>query len=426
MQPIKEAIVLAGGFGTRLQHVVSDVPKPMAPITNLPFLVYLLEQLANANVRRVILSTGYKHECIYNFFGNRYKNIKLLYSHETEPLFTGGAIALALQHVQGENVYVLNGDTLFDIDYNTLTYCHYKNNAAVSIALHQVQAAQRYGSVDIDVAGRIKGFHEKSHSLNSGLINGGIYIVNKKWLQSLHLPKKFSFEKDILQIHYTQNLFFGIVFNGYFIDIGVPEDYQQAQIDFPQQGLLPRPPRQELTNKRFLFLDRDGVINQRIPNGYVTKKEEFVFLNGVPEALTALSKVFERIFIVTNQQGIGKGLFSENDLHQIHDHMLQVIEQAGGHIDAIYHCPHLESDNSMDRKPQAGMALRAKADFPEVDFSDSIMVGDSISDLQFASNAGMDSIFITSETPTNTQFTNYTKWVFSDLISFAKYSTFAD
>jgi histidinol-phosphate phosphatase family protein len=143
-----------------------------------------------------------------------------------------------------------------------------------------------------------------------------------------------------------------------------------------------------------LFLDRDGVINQRPGNDYVRKWSDFQFLPGVLTAIQKLSKVFGKIFIVTNQQGIGKGFYTELILQTIHQNMLHEIEKAGGHVNAIYFSPHLAVENSPYRKPAPGMAYTAKKDFPEVDFNKSVMVGDTASDMDFASNLGMYKIFI--------------------------------
>jgi D-glycero-D-manno-heptose 1,7-bisphosphate phosphatase len=141
-----------------------------------------------------------------------------------------------------------------------------------------------------------------------------------------------------------------------------------------------------------LFLDRDGVINRRIPDAYVTEPSEFEFLPNVIEALQILSKKFNRIFIVTNQQGIGKGLMSEGDLDDIHASMLDTFEENEIRIDKIYVCPALKEDNDPCRKPNIGMALQAQEDFPDIDLENSVMVGDTTSDMRFGKNAGMKTV----------------------------------
>ena len=166
-----------------------------------------------------------------------------------------------------------------------------------------------------------------------------------------------------------------------------------------------------------LFLDRDGVINRKINGGYVTKIEEFEFLPNVLEALAILAKKFEHIFIVTNQQGIGKGIFTMADLQKIHDYMLNKITKNGGRIDKIYVAPNLESENHINRKPQIGMALQAKEDYPAIDFSNSIMAGDALLDMQFGKNAGMTCVFLSNGSSDNQVVADYT---FCDLFEFAK------
>ena len=146
-----------------------------------------------------------------------------------------------------------------------------------------------------------------------------------------------------------------------------------------------------------LFLDRDGVINQRIIGGYVTRTEDFILINGVLEAMKTFAHVFNRIFIVTNQQGIGKGLMTEDDLSLIHNAFVKDVDAYGGRIDKIYHCPKLKSEHSFYRKPHIGMALRARKDFPGVNLKKSVMVGDSQSDMEFGHNAGMTTVLVGDE-----------------------------
>jgi len=146
-----------------------------------------------------------------------------------------------------------------------------------------------------------------------------------------------------------------------------------------------------------LFLDRDGVINRHRPNDYVKCIAEFEFLPSVPEAMARLAGIFGRIIVVTNQQGIGKGLYTAAELETIHAHMLRDIEGAGGRIDRIYFCPQLEMDRSPMRKPGIGMALKAREDFPEICFAKSIMVGDSAQDIEFGHRAGMYAVLIRAD-----------------------------
>lgn len=147
---------------------------------------------------------------------------------------------------------------------------------------------------------------------------------------------------------------------------------------------------------KYLFLDRDGVINERLPHRYVEEVSQFQFTEGAREAIARLSYHFDRILVVTNQQGIGKGLMSTEDLQQIHDFMKKEIEKAGGKLDGVYFCPALRETNHPDRKPNPGMAMQAKRDFPEIDFSKSLIVGDADSDMLFGKRLGMKTVLITT------------------------------
>lgn len=167
-----------------------------------------------------------------------------------------------------------------------------------------------------------------------------------------------------------------------------------------------------------LFLDRDGVINERLPDDYVKTWQQFTFLPGVPEAIKILSGVFGHIFIVTNQQGIGKGLMSENDLHRIHDRLIAEVGNAGGRIDKIYYSPYLASSNHLTRKPAVGMGLKAKSDFSEIRFNRSIMVGDSLSDLIFGKRLKMKTVLVGDSQPAR-KYPFFTDFYYPDLRTFA-------
>lgn len=229
---ITEAIVLAGGFGTRLQSVVNDIPKPMAPITGRPFLSYLLDYLANQGITHAVLSVGYRHEAIIQHFGKEYKNIKLTYAVEKEPLGTGGAIKFAVQFIENEDFTVLNGDTFFKIDFAAFYRNHLNSQADLSIALRLVEDVKRYGTVVTEDNGRIVDFLEKGQKSGVGKINGGIYLLNKSIIEKIaNFTGNFSMEKDVFERYYANYPFYGFPFNEYFIDIGIPEDYHRAQVE---------------------------------------------------------------------------------------------------------------------------------------------------------------------------------------------------
>ncbi|MGA3014282.1 MAG: nucleotidyltransferase family protein [Bacteroidales bacterium] len=227
-----EAIILAGGFGTRLQKVVNDKPKSMALVNDRPFLEYLLNFLTGQDIQKVILSVGYKHEKIENHFKDRYKHLSISYAFEEEPLGTGGGIVNALQQVEGEMVFAMNGDSMFRIDLQAMLNHHLKSEADLTMALRFLDDTSRFGTVKIDSTRKVTGFVEKQQDSGEGYINGGIYLINKRFLTSTTFGKKFSIEKDCFEKCYKNSGLYGYPAKGYFLDIGVPEDYMTAQDEF--------------------------------------------------------------------------------------------------------------------------------------------------------------------------------------------------
>jgi D-glycero-alpha-D-manno-heptose 1-phosphate guanylyltransferase len=230
---LKEAIILAGGFGTRLQSVVSDVPKPMAPINNVPFLNYIFDYLKFFKIEHIVLSTGYLSEKISDCYKNEFKGIKISYTKEETPLGTGGGIRLALEKCTTKNILVLNGDSFFDVDLQAYYPLHTQFNSDCTLALRKVANAGRYGTIKLNDTATIKEFKEKDGAEKEGLINGGVYILNRDLFLSKTKPNSaFSIEKDFFENRLNELHIFGFEYDGYFIDIGIPEDYKKAQDDF--------------------------------------------------------------------------------------------------------------------------------------------------------------------------------------------------
>ena len=229
-----EVIILAGGLGTRLRSVVSEVPKCMAPVAGKPFLWYLLKYLTRFDqVDRVILSVGYLREVIFKWIDEVKDEFpfEFDYAIEEEPLGTGGGIKLALFKANDERVFVLNGDTLFDVDLMQLYDAHVIGKKSITLALKPMRKFKRYGTVNMEpITGTILSFNEKQYC-EEGLINGGVYVISKNASIFEGLEKKFSFETAVLEPQCARRQLLGVVQDGYFIDIGVPEDYQRAQIE---------------------------------------------------------------------------------------------------------------------------------------------------------------------------------------------------
>ena len=256
-----QAILLCGGMGTRLRSVVADRPKPMADICGKPFLQYLLEMLRDKGITEVIFALGYMGEMIEEYFqdGSVF-GLKIAYSYEEEPLGTGGAIRNALPKILEEEVLVLNADTYFPMDYQGLLRFHQENDGDFSLATRAVPDISRYGAVRRDPAGRILAWNEKlgdggqqpgegskqpiegnaqqaassSPKSLSGEINGGIYVMKKSLVAEIPEGKQ-SLEQDCIPKWLSEGKrIFGLPFHGYFMDIGIPKDYQQFITDVEQ------------------------------------------------------------------------------------------------------------------------------------------------------------------------------------------------
>lgn len=232
---LKEAIILAGGFGTRLQSIVFDLPKPMAPVNNRPFLDYQLLYLKHFGVNRVIISIGYLHDKITSYYLNNFEGIEIVYAPEKAPLGTGGGIRLALEMCSSKTVLVLNGDSFFDINLNTFSGQHSRFMSDCSLALRKVEDTARYGTIKQGSNNTITSFKEKTGEVSPGVINAGVYILNKEvFMQKTNPNKNFSIEKDFFEKKLKELNIFGFTHEGYFIDIGIPEDYEKAQHDFKE------------------------------------------------------------------------------------------------------------------------------------------------------------------------------------------------
>jgi len=224
---IKECIVLAGGLGTRLRSVVADKPKCMAPVGKHPFLYYLLQYLHKQGVTHVVLALGYKSEQVIEWCDEANLPLEISFVIEEEPLGTGGAINLAYSKVKGDEFFITNGDTFFEVPLAAFSAFHQEKKSDLSLALKPMQQFERYGSVQIDEDAHITAFLEKQFC-KEGLINGGIYLTSKEYLKTLQLPEKFSFENEVLE---KGDKLYGFVSDTYFIDIGIPADYEKVQAD---------------------------------------------------------------------------------------------------------------------------------------------------------------------------------------------------
>ncbi len=380
-----EAIILAGGLGTRLKPCVENLPKPLAPIDEKPFLRYLLDYLYVNGVHRAIISTGYKAETVEEFIGKSHRGMTVEYCREDSPLGTGGAIKKALGMCRENCAVVINGDTYFDVNLSEMKKFHDASECRISLAAKWIENAENSGLL-YHKNGILCGFHEKGIS-SSGLINGGIYFIDKNALDEI-TEEKFSFEKQILEADYCPVAVYES--DGYFIDIGIPENYRKAQEE-----------KEKLFCKRkrnAIFLDRDGTINH--DTGHLYRTEDFEFLENADKAIAEMKNKGYLVIVITNQAGIAKGLYSEKDVEILHSHIDSLLfEKHGISADGYYYCPHhpeavveeLKKDCSC-RKPNPGLILKAVSDFSdigiEIDLENSFTVGNKASDILAGINAG--------------------------------------
>ncbi len=378
MARTREAIVLAGGFGTRLAHVVPDVCKPMAPVAGRPFLRYIMDQLDEARFDRAVVADGYRREQIEDFFNAAYRGLQVAYSPEDEPLFTGGAVKQALAKCGNDWVFVLNGDTWLDVDFAAMEAVAAEAPDAVKavVAVKRMRDFERYGTVDVDRDGVIAAFHEKRPCAD-GLINAGVYLVRRGALDAM--PKKFSLENDFFEKVVAEGALVSCECGGGFIDIGVPEDYELAQT-----MLAPLAKSWKLA-----MFDRDGTIN--VDTGHLFEPEK---LELIPETVEEMARYAAdpecKVMVVTNQAGIAKGLYAEEDMRTLHRCMEDELGKLGARVDAWYFCPHHPdfTGECACRKPAPGMLLAAMRDF-DADAANCVMYGDKPSDEAAAGAAGV-------------------------------------
>lgn len=378
MRPLREAIVLAGGFGTRLAHVVPDACKPMAPVAGRPFLRFIMDQLAAAGFDRVVVADGYRREQIEGFFGSAYRGVAIEYSPEDTPLFTGGAVKRALGRCQSDWVFVLNGDTWLDVDFAAMetAAADTPENSSAVIAVKRMRDFERYGTVDVDAGGALTAFHEK-RPCEEGLINAGVYLLRGDALDGM--PEKFSLESDYFERVVGDGALRAVECAGGFIDIGVPEDYELAQTMLASLA----------KSWKLAMFDRDGTIN--VDTGHLHEPEKLELIPSTVDIMRAYSVDPDfKVVVVTNQAGIAKGLYTEADMRYLHRYMEGELEKLGVRVDAWYFCPHHPDYTGPCecRKPAPGMLLAAIRDF-DSDPSRCVMYGDKPSDEAAAQAAGV-------------------------------------
>jgi len=371
---LPRVLILAGGLGSRLQQVIKDVPKPLAPIDGRPFLEYQIEYLKKQGFLEFTLLTGHLSEKIEKHFGDGKKfGVEIDYSVETEPLGTGGAICQAMFTHPNDKFLVFNGDTLFTTDFER--FVNY-SEGPITIALKYSDDLSRYGSVILGDKYTVKEFREKTDSAEDGYINAGTYYIERSALD-LMPEGKFSFEKRILEPLAKTGHLKGIPCGGKFIDIGTPESFAWAQNHLPAWLKSHQP-------KPCLFVDRDGVLVEH--KHYLHKPEDVVLIPEMCDVIRFAKSKDWHVVVVTNQSGVGRGIFTQDQCDIANGHIHKLMEKEKAAPD-LWMCSYdhptegqgIYKRDSLRRKPKPGMLLEA-CDTLNIKIAKSLMIGDNWTD----------------------------------------------
>jgi D-glycero-D-manno-heptose 1,7-bisphosphate phosphatase len=374
-----QAVILAGGKGTRLGALTGGLPKPLVAVGGKPFIHYLIAALRRHDFTDLVLLVGPFIEVYRRVLGDGSAlGVRLTLVPEEPPADTAGALTLVAPHL-APRFLVLNGDSFLDFNLLDLAARDSAQRWLAWLALREVPDAGRYGAVTL-AGDRVTSFGEKSAS-GRGIINGGVYWLRRDILGEIG-PLPASLERDVLPKLVARGLVRGAVYDGRFIDIGTPEDLARGGTLLPQWETRPA-----------AFLDRDGVLNH--DNGYVHRAEDFVWIDGAKAAVKRLNDRGCLVFVVTNQSGIARGLYGPEEVETLHRWMNDQLRAAGAHIDAFYYCPHHPDGVAPGysivcdcRKPAPGLLLQAMREWP-VQREASFMIGDKAIDMEAAAAAGV-------------------------------------
>ncbi|MBF0460617.1 MAG: D-glycero-beta-D-manno-heptose 1,7-bisphosphate 7-phosphatase [Magnetococcales bacterium] len=377
----RQAVILAGGQGTRLGALTKQTPKPLLPVGGQPFLDHLVWNLSRHGIHDIILSCGYLGEQIADHFRTRPGGKAHIRTFiEPQPLGTGGAVRFLADELQ-EQFFLLNGDSLFDINYLDLSLSpHAPAHAQATIALRPVANASRYGRVETN-GEQIMRFCEKDSQAQPGLINAGLYWMDRRLVERLPTGVS-SLERDLFPALAAEGRLFGKTYTGYFIDMGIPDDYARADRELASWHHRPA-----------IFLDRDGVINQ--DHGYVATPDRFEWIAGAPQAIRWCNEHGYLVLVVTNQAGIARGYYDEAQFQALTTWMQAELARHGAHVDATYHCPHHPTEGvgpwrteCRCRKPNPGLLEQARAEWA-IDWAHSLLIGDKPTDVAAAERVGL-------------------------------------
>ena len=375
---LRQAVVLVGGRGTRLGELTADTPKPMLPIGDRPFLELLIDEISRHGIDELLLLCGYLGEGLVDRFDGTTKHgCRIKCQMEDAPAGTAGALRNAYDALAPEFL-LLNGDSFFDINLLDLPSAARDGRRLGAVALRPLTDTGRFGRVTLDDE-LIGSFAEKS-GFGPGLINGGVYFLRREAIERVtSLP--CSLERELFPILATEGTLSGRVYDGYFIDIGIPEELARARRQLPGR------------RRPALFLDRDGVLN--VDSGYLHRAEDLCWVPGAIETVKRFNDLGWFVVVVTNQAAIARGYCDEIAVRTLHAFMQRELQANGAHVDAFFYCPHHPDGIVAEfaipctcRKPAPGMLLEAARQWP-IDLEASILIGDKDSDVVAARRAGV-------------------------------------
>ena len=397
-----KTVIMAGGKGTRIASVASDIPKPMIPVAGKPVLEHEIECLRGQGFTDLIITVSHLGHIITNYFGDGSKfGVHIEYFVEETPLGNAGAL-LRLKEQLTEDFLLLNADAVFDIDFNRFVGFHRKHGGLATLFTHPNNHPYDSGLIVADEAGRVTRWLTKEDDRKGyyrNRVNAGLHVLSPKLLDQVFDTPKVDLDRQILKPLAGTGEMYVYDSPEYVRDMGTPERYAAVCRDFEEGKVQAR----NLKNKqRAIFLDRDGTINEYV--GFLRDINDFRLIEGVSDAIKRINQSGYLAIVVTNQPVIARGEVTVPQLNEIHNKMETLLGADGAYLDAIYYCPHhphkgyegeipeLKIDCDC-RKPKAGMLRRAAQEF-NIDLSQSWMVGDGENDLLCGQNGGCKTAMI--------------------------------
>ena len=394
------AVIMAGGKGTRIRNVADNIPKPMIEIHGRPVLEHQILCLKEQGIANIILVVGYLKEVIKNYFKDGKKfGIKITYIEESVPLGSAGALYLLKDKIR-EDFFLINGDIIFDIDFMRFYQFHKKQGGIATLFVHPNSHPYDSAILVLDREKRVIDWLHKENRIGDykNRVNAGIHIFSVDIFKYITELKKLDLDREVLEPIINTERIYAYESTEYVKDMGTPERYEKIKKDF-ELGII----SQKNLNKKqkAIFLDRDGTVN--VYKGFITKKEQIELIEGVADKIKKLNERGYLVIIITNQPVIARGECTLEELEEIHNRIETLLGLQGAYIDDIFFCPHHPDKGFKGerkeykiqcecRKPKAGLFYQAQKKY-NIDLSKSIMIGDSISDIEAGKLAGCRTIW---------------------------------